>query len=78
MGNNFSFHYHQKIYINKDTNEIHIEMCNCNRNGFTKKIKLSNKDFIKKINPNPKYVPDYDYSEEWGLSQSYLITKIKN
>ena len=73
MGNNFSLHYHQKIYINKDTNEIHIEMCNCNKSGFTKKIKLSNKDYILKV--NKKYTPDYEDYEDWDIS--YKIIKKK-
>jgi len=49
MGAYFSFHYHQTIYINKDTNEVHIELCRCNKKGFTRKIKLNNSEYINII-----------------------------
>jgi len=62
MGAHFSFHYHQTIYINKDTNEAHIELCTCNKKGFTKKITLNNTDYQNRFRQKyyPIYENDYD------------------
>lgn len=61
MGINFSFHYHQTIYINKDTNEVRIELCRCNKKGFTRKIILSDINYKNKLEKyQPIFREDYD------------------
>ena len=50
-------------------------MCTCNKNGFTKKIKLSNKDYILKV--NKKYTPDYEDYEDWDIGYKINIQNYK-